>query len=874
MRRLILRSYQSPGDVLMLTAAVRDLHLAFPGQYQTDVRTSASAIWEHNPYLTPLNESDVNVEIIDMHYPLVHSSNTRPYHFIHGFPQYLEQRLGVQIPLTAFHGDIHLSDLERDRLPAHFRIRKDQRFWIIVAGGKYDFTAKWWNPGSYQSVVDHFRGRIQFVQCGEVGHWHPRLDGVIDLVGRTSLREFIRLVHFADGVLCPVTFAMHAAAAVETRPMASKRRACVVVAGGREPAHWEAYSHHQYIGTSGALPCCSDGGCWKSRCQTVGDGDRKDFEDLCVAPVEINSGLQIPACMNMITPVDVIRRVNMYFQGGNLEYLGEPPHCLTPVETANPMSVPSNQLENPEFTHGRSRISVSFYHGLGDCAYFAKMIPLYLRRGIQLDVECTPDKTILFKAAGAKVLGAGEATEAHAWGYPPGGTFEGHGSHWIGSKIGHNLSAPQLPWIGEQEALWDELVASEVNVVDHIPDQDRDTVRRWLSRLPRPIVLFHSKGNSGQDRKSLPDAVAAEFYREFIDQCQGSLILLDWDRRVPRMASGRVRHLEDLGECSTERMFALMCEADLIVGVDSGPLHAAGLTGLPAIGLWMPGHYPSTYTLPRRNQLNVVLAKPTQQWNRYKRIPWRIVEHPGDSFEAPRLARLCSRMQETRRFIHSDAAADIQIQQFIFDWCKCRSRGSNLANHWDRNRSFDILFREMQARFAAPLVVETGTIRAEDDFGGAGFFTYIVGNYLLHSGGTVYSIDLNERNAEFSRCWTTVFGSHVKVVNQDSLSFLSTFAEKIDVLYLDSLDTTEPDHARHAMQEFLVVERLLHDRSLIVVDDSPWNAGAIVGKGALLVPYLIEHGWQVLYTGYQVVLSKTCRISHDNSTGASSMAFW
>ena len=143
MRRLILRSYQSPGDVLMLTAAVRDLHLAFPGQYQTDVRTSASAIWEHNPYLTPLNECDANVEILDMHYPLVHSSNTRPYHFIHGFPQYLEQKLGVRIPLTAFHGDIHLSDLERERLPSQLGITNNQRFWTtewVVGDKTYQHT--------------------------------------------------------------------------------------------------------------------------------------------------------------------------------------------------------------------------------------------------------------------------------------------------------------------------------------------------------------------------------------------------------------------------------------------------------------------------------------------------------------------------------------------------------------------------------------------------------------------------------------------------------------------------------------------------------------------------------------------------------------
>ena len=87
------------------------------------------------------------------------------------------------------------------------------RFWIMMAGGKFDFTAKWWNPAWYQRVVDHFRGRIQFVQCGEAQHWHPQLDGVINLVGKTDIRQFVRLMYHADGVVCPVTFAMHLAAA-------------------------------------------------------------------------------------------------------------------------------------------------------------------------------------------------------------------------------------------------------------------------------------------------------------------------------------------------------------------------------------------------------------------------------------------------------------------------------------------------------------------------------------------------------------------------------------------------------------------------------------------------------------------------------------
>ncbi len=38
MPRLILKCFLSPGDIVMLTAAVRDLHRAQPGKYQIDVR--------------------------------------------------------------------------------------------------------------------------------------------------------------------------------------------------------------------------------------------------------------------------------------------------------------------------------------------------------------------------------------------------------------------------------------------------------------------------------------------------------------------------------------------------------------------------------------------------------------------------------------------------------------------------------------------------------------------------------------------------------------------------------------------------------------------------------------------------------------------
>lgn len=317
--KLILKSFLSPGDIVILTAAVRDLHAAYPGRFVTDVRTSADALWENNPYLTSLDEGDPDVTVLDMEYPLVHRSNTAPYHFIHGYAQFLEDAIRRWIPdarirVTQFKGDIHVSDLEKSWMSQVEELGVTDPFWIIVAGGKHDFTAKWWNPDWYQEVVDHFQGRIQFVQCGEADHWHPPLDRVINFVGQTDLRQFVRLMYHADGVVCPVTFAMHLAAAVETKPGKLQNRPAVVIAGGREPSQWEAYPHHQYLHTNGALPCCDNGGCWRSRVVPLGDGDLKD-EDLCLLPVEIASERFLPKCLELIRPEDVIQAAERVLAG-------------------------------------------------------------------------------------------------------------------------------------------------------------------------------------------------------------------------------------------------------------------------------------------------------------------------------------------------------------------------------------------------------------------------------------------------------------------------------------------------------------------------------------------------------------------------------
>lgn len=317
MRKLILKSDLSPGDIVMLTAAVRDLHGCHPHEFLTDVRTHCPALWHFNPHLTALEDDDPEAEFIECRYPLINRANRLPHHCLHGYISFLNEELGLAIELSAFKGDIHMSPAETQwASQVHELTDTNLPFWLLTAGGKTDVTIKWWDAARYQKVVDAFRGRILFVQVGRARDHHPALRGVIDLRGRTNLRQLVRLVYHAQGVISPVTAVMHLAAAVPTQPDTPPLRPCVVIAGGREPVHWESYPGHQFIHTIGALPCCRSGGCWKARTVPLGDGDsRDDPKHLCV-----NVAGDLPRCMDLITAEEVVRRVELYFAGGTLRY--------------------------------------------------------------------------------------------------------------------------------------------------------------------------------------------------------------------------------------------------------------------------------------------------------------------------------------------------------------------------------------------------------------------------------------------------------------------------------------------------------------------------------------------------------------------------
>ena len=109
-RKVLFKNYQSPGDILMLSAAIRDLKLSHP-EIEIGLDCSCKEIYENNPYINrSIKKGDTGVEFYKAEYPLIHESNEGQYHFIHGFRKWMEDTLGLKIKATKFRGDIHISD--------------------------------------------------------------------------------------------------------------------------------------------------------------------------------------------------------------------------------------------------------------------------------------------------------------------------------------------------------------------------------------------------------------------------------------------------------------------------------------------------------------------------------------------------------------------------------------------------------------------------------------------------------------------------------------------------------------------------------------------------------------------------------------------
>jgi ADP-heptose:LPS heptosyltransferase len=295
-RKLILKTQLPPGDACTLTAVLESLHHQYPKTYITDVRTSCDELFIGNPHVTPLKEEEA--EMLEMHdTELIMHCNSTNNSFLRGYCFDLGRRLGIPLELITNRPHLYLTQADQvDEPLADFGSPGVTKYWLITSGVEQDCTLKQWPIEFYQAVVDHFRGRIQFVQVGAQEHDHPSLAGAINLVGKTTVRQLVRLVHRADGGVGPTTLIQHLCAGLE--------KPYIALLGGREPVTLTQYPLQTTFHTLGKLPCCHRKACWKARVVAIHDCSDKDRE-LCELPV-LNMCRPVGHCMAMISPQEVI----------------------------------------------------------------------------------------------------------------------------------------------------------------------------------------------------------------------------------------------------------------------------------------------------------------------------------------------------------------------------------------------------------------------------------------------------------------------------------------------------------------------------------------------------------------------------------------
>jgi ADP-heptose:LPS heptosyltransferase len=307
-RKIVLVNKNACGDAVVMTAAIESLHQTYPELFLTGVKTSCDAIFENNPHIKKF-EPDEEVKEIEVNYPDINNCVYKPVHFMQAYCNDLSNKLGIPLECTVRKPSIYLSEEEMSYMSRIQEITgKPTRHWLVSCGYKRDYPVKGLSREIIQEVVTHFhRKGITWVQIGDSRDVHHELDNVINQIGKTSVRELLRLVQTSDFVLCGVTFAYWIAGALE--------KPCVSIVGGREPIWWLQLPTARLLSTEGQLSCCRYGACWKNAI-VQDNGNRKDYE-LCEKPV---IGKEIlPKCISIITADKIIGEIENFIYGGIIQ---------------------------------------------------------------------------------------------------------------------------------------------------------------------------------------------------------------------------------------------------------------------------------------------------------------------------------------------------------------------------------------------------------------------------------------------------------------------------------------------------------------------------------------------------------------------------
>jgi predicted O-methyltransferase YrrM len=179
----------------------------------------------------------------------------------------------------------------------------------------------------------------------------------------------------------------------------------------------------------------------------------------------------------------------------------------------------------------------------------------------------------------------------------------------------------------------------------------------------------------------------------------------------------------------------------------------------------------------------------------------------------------------------------------------------NWLNRSDKRYGSFMAVMDLLVERQAKLLVETGTSRGgASNFVGDGGSTIIFADWASQHGAYLFTIDIDPGAIANARNASQDYSDNVEYVCSDSIKYLTEFGQQIDFLYLDSYDFNASNPApsqNHHLYEIQAAYDKLHDNSIVMIDDCDLPHG---GKGKLIIEYLLEKGWKIVYSGYQVIL--------------------
>ena len=185
----------------------------------------------------------------------------------------------------------------------------------------------------------------------------------------------------------------------------------------------------------------------------------------------------------------------------------------------------------------------------------------------------------------------------------------------------------------------------------------------------------------------------------------------------------------------------------------------------------------------------------------------------------------------------------------------------NFLNYYNhpknvRFKSFEFALQEAENR-NHKLLVETGTARGRKK---KYFFWYkenwtdgmssmIFSDYAKYIKGHLYTCDIDEQNIKNAKKFTKKNKPFITFIKDDSVNFLKNFKQKIDFLYLDSLDGHLPNASDHQLNEIKNSINLLTNNSLVLLDDKG-------SKTNLSSQFLLKNNYKIINeTDQQLLLS-------------------